>query len=40
MTHNFSTFPDDIVIPHGIYDVKRNEGYIILETSKDTSELL
>jgi len=26
------------VIPHGIYDLKRNEGYITLGTSKDTSE--
>jgi len=26
------------VIPHGIYDVKRNEGYITFGTSKDTSE--
>ena len=27
-----------MVIPHGIYDLKRNEGYITLGTSKDTSE--
>jgi Rhodopirellula transposase DDE domain len=26
------------VIPHGIYDIKRNEGYMTLGTSKDTSE--
>jgi|GEM_PF-6396556 len=27
-----------VIIPHGIYDIKRNEGYITLGTSKDTSE--
>jgi hypothetical protein len=36
--HDFRTFSDGVVIPHGIYDVKLNEGYIILGTSKDTSE--
>ena len=36
--HDFNTFSDGVVIPHGIYDLKHNEGYIILGTSKDTSE--
>ncbi len=36
--HDFNTFSDGVVIPHGIYDLKRNEGYITLGTSKDTSE--
>ena len=36
--HDFNTFSDGIVIPYGIYDLKRNEGYIILGMSKDTSE--
>lgn len=36
--HDFSTFANGVVIPHGIYDLKRNEGYITLGTSKDTSE--
>ena len=27
------------VIPHGVYDVGRNEGYVHLNTSHDTSEL-
>ena len=26
------------MIPHGIYDTKRNEGYVTLGTTKDTSE--
>jgi hypothetical protein len=36
--HDFNTFSDGVVIPHGIYDLKRNEEYITLGTSKDTSE--
>lgn len=36
--HDFNTFSDGVVIPHGLYDVKRNEGYITLGISKDTSE--
>lgn len=36
--HDFNTFSQGVVIPHGIYDLKRNEGYMTLGTSKDTSE--
>ena len=36
--HDFSSFSDGSINPHGIYDMKRNEGYITLGTSKDTSE--
>jgi len=36
--HDFKSFSDGVVIPYGIYDLKRNEGYIILGMSKDTSE--
>src|SRR5450756_2931998 len=36
--HGFNSFSDGVVIPHGIYDLKLNEGYITLGTSKDTSE--
>lgn len=28
-----------MIIPHGIYDIVRNEAYITIGTSKDTSEL-
>ena len=31
--HDFNTFSDGVVIPHGIYDLKLNEGYITLGTS-------
>jgi hypothetical protein len=36
--HDFFSSAEGIIIPHGIYDVKRNEGYIKLGTSHDTSE--
>lgn len=36
--HDFKSFSDGTVIPHGIYDVKQNTGYINLGFSKDTSE--
>jgi hypothetical protein len=36
--HDFNSFAKGIIIPHGIYDLKLNIGYINLGTSKDTSE--
>lgn len=36
--HDFPSFSKDTVIPHGIYDLKRNRGYVNLGTSHDTSE--
>ena len=36
--HDFNSFAEGIIIPHGLYDVIRNKGYINLGTSKDTSE--
>src|ERR1022692_3414973 len=35
--HDFASFAKGTVIPHGIYDLKRNRGYINLGTSHDTS---
>ena len=37
--HDFGSAGTGKVIPHGIYDVGRNQGYIHLNTSHDTSEL-
>ena len=37
--HDFGSSGSGTVIPHGIYDVGRNRGYIHLNTSHDTSEL-
>src|SRR4029079_3870275 len=36
--HDFPSFPDGCVIPHGLYDLKRNRGYLNLCGSHDTSE--
>jgi hypothetical protein len=36
--HDFNSFADGVVMPHGIYDVCQNLGYINLGISKDTSE--
>jgi hypothetical protein len=36
--HDFISSAKGVIIPHGIYDLKRNEGYITIGTSHDTSE--
>jgi DDE family transposase len=36
--HDFVEFAQGVVLPHGIYDLKQNRGYIHLGTSHDTSE--
>lgn len=37
--HDFGSAGSGSVIPHGVYDVGRNRGYLHLNTSHDTSEL-
>jgi len=36
--HDFNSDAEGIIIPHGIYDLQRNIGYLHLGISKDTSE--
>ena len=36
--HDFPSAASGVIIPHGLYDVKRNDGYVNLGTSHDTSE--
>lgn len=36
--HDFTSLAQGVIIPHGLYDLKQNVGYINLGTSKDTSE--
>lgn len=38
--HDFPSAATGVVIPHGIYDVTRNHGYLTLGTSHDTSEFV
>ena len=36
--HDFPSLAEDVAIPHAIYDIARNEGYVNIGTSRDTSE--
>lgn len=36
--HDFPSFAEGVVIPHALYDLQHNHGYIHLGTSKDTSQ--
>jgi hypothetical protein len=38
LDHDFPSLAEGVVIPHGIYDLQRNHGYVNLGTSHDTSE--
>lgn len=38
LDHDFPSLAKGMIIPHGIYDIKRNEGYMTLGISRDTSE--
>ena len=38
LDHDFTSYADGVIIPHCIYDIQRNEGYVTIGTSKDTSE--
>jgi hypothetical protein len=35
--HDFPKFAEGVVIPHGLYDLRLNKGYVHLGTSHDTS---
>jgi len=36
--HDFTSAAQGVIIPHGLFDLKRNVGYLYLGTSRDTSE--
>lgn len=36
--HDFASFSSGKVVPYGVYDVGRNEGYLLLGQSDDTAE--
>ena len=38
--HDFKNFAQGEIIPHGIYDVNRNECYLTIGTTKDTAEFI
>jgi hypothetical protein len=37
LDHDFPSFADGVIIPHGLYDLKRNHAHINLGCSRDTS---
>jgi len=36
--HDFSSLAEGVAVPHTVYDLKRNEAYVSIGTSRDTSE--
>ena len=40
LDHDFPSLAEGRVVPHGIYDVRNNKGYLSIGNSKDTSEFL
>lgn len=40
LDHDFATFSDGQIVPHGIYDITRNVGYMTLGISHDTSRFV
>jgi len=40
LDHDFGTFSDGQIVPHGIYDVAKNVGYVTIGTSHDTSKFV
>lgn len=40
LDHDFVSFSNGTIIPHGIYDVERNVGYLTIGNSHDTAEFV
>lgn len=40
LDHDFATFSNGQIVPHGIYDVTKNVGYMTIGTSHDTSKFV
>ncbi|MFZ2808541.1 MAG: ISAzo13 family transposase [Desulfosalsimonadaceae bacterium] len=36
--HDFPSLAEGVAVPHAIFDIKRNEAYVCIGTSRDTSE--
>jgi hypothetical protein len=36
--HDFPTLAEGVAVPHTVYDIKHNEAYVSIGTSRDTSE--
>ena len=40
LDHDFASFSNGTIVPHGIYDVERNVGYLTIGKSHDTAEFV
>jgi hypothetical protein len=38
--HDFNSFADGVIVPHGIYDIQNNKCYLTIGKNKDTAEFL
>jgi len=38
--HDFNSFSDGVIIPHGIYDVNKNKCYLTIGKTRDTAEFV
>ncbi len=38
LDHDFPSLAEGVAVPHAIYDIERNEAYVNVGTSRDTSE--
>jgi hypothetical protein len=38
LDHDFNSCAEGVIVPHGIYDLKLNQGFINIGTSRETSE--
>jgi len=38
LDHDFPSLSEGVAVPHAIYDIERNEAYVNMGTSRDTSE--
>lgn len=38
--HDFNSFSDGVIVPHGIYDLRDNKCYLTIGKSKDTAEFM
>src|SRR5664280_1773600 len=36
--HDFPSLAEGVAVPHTVFDIKRNEAYVSIGTSRDTSE--
>ena len=38
--HDFNSFADGVIVPHGIYDMQNNKCYLTIGKNKDTAEFM